>query len=449
MCGIVGFVNLGKNRLINADKIMPQLIFANQLRGRDATGVFGLDRFRNFVDHAKMVGTGDHFLEWKSVHDRFVDKAEDFEFMVAHNRAATVGDKKSIKAAHPHVTENITLVHNGTLHTYPKFKGCASDSHAIAMLLEEEPDFIKAKNLFRGAYALVWHDKRDQSLNFVRNFDRPFGFLSTMDDGLFFGSELDMVSWIVERPGNRKTLKESWQLTPYKWVKIYEDKTVEEIEVPFGQAAATPTSTSGESSAEKTGSSLEEIFEEERRAQQTLISPPAVKNFKDAKVTEAKQPPPPPPTPALKPEKDSVSEVLREGWSGITKDTDVYLYPVGYETDKEGKTVIVSGALALFVENGMEFPDGVRVRTRLKVCDKPPAEKIIELNEKKEFMCAKVTAVIYNRKEDKVIIYAKDAESEDWGMPAEWGVDANQPNKAFNAKYEMAASEVAAVEKKC
>lgn len=75
------------------------------------------------------------------------------------------------------------------------------DSGALAHMIEEEgmQQVSKDVNL---AYALIWYDKRDHTLHFCRNTERPLYMLETTSN-YFFVSELDMMIWILNRHGEK------------------------------------------------------------------------------------------------------------------------------------------------------------------------------------------------------------------------------------------------------
>jgi hypothetical protein len=241
MCGIFGFFNADKDtKNWNADFVMPELLFVNQLRGRDACGVFGAHRESpDHVDWCKMAASADAFLDWAEPHKRFFKPAEEFRFMVAHNRAATMGAADNINAAHPHAVGPITLVHNGTLSYYPRTE-FESDSHYIAGLLADNKkgDFLEVERKINGAWALVWHDARDNSLNFVRNNARPLHFLSTDDKVLWFASEPKMAEFILDR--KNKKVERTWELPTRLWLKMTADGRTQEINVPFISGSGKP-----------------------------------------------------------------------------------------------------------------------------------------------------------------------------------------------------------------
>jgi hypothetical protein len=147
------------------------------------------------------------FVDSKMYTEVEKDLAE-MRFVVGHNRWATTGASDEVKNAHPFQEGDITLVHNGTLDfdggllTPMELLGTEVDSHAICHNL----DIYDAKAVLEkleGAFTLIWHDKRDDSLNFARNWERPLAMWipdnPTSTSTIYFASERKMMEWIMSR----------------------------------------------------------------------------------------------------------------------------------------------------------------------------------------------------------------------------------------------------------
>ncbi len=209
MCGIVGFITTEDKKGENdRAKFFKQALIIDTLRGDDSTGAFAVGHKPFFDDHTpywfKQVGGGEAFTDTKEYWENFADVSP-FRAMVGHNRAATVGSV-SAGTAHPFQEGPITLVHNGTLtttHGLPNpmagLDDCEVDSHAIChnLALHSVQDVVEKLN---GAFALVWHDARDNSVNIVRNTRRPLHFgLNKAGDTLYFMSEGEMLAMLDAR----------------------------------------------------------------------------------------------------------------------------------------------------------------------------------------------------------------------------------------------------------
>lgn len=207
MCGIVGFITSEtKKGELDRSRFMRQALIIDTLRGADSTGAFSVlhkpDPDLTNPYWFKQLGGGEAFVNAKEYWENFHD-VEQFRCVVGHNRAATLG-AVNVDNAHPFIEGPITLVHNGTLtSTYgmPKSMydcGVEVDSHAIAHNLATH-DVEEVVAGLNGAFALVWHDARDDSINIVRNSRRPLHFGMGAGETLYFMSEGEMLAMLDSR----------------------------------------------------------------------------------------------------------------------------------------------------------------------------------------------------------------------------------------------------------
>ena len=227
MCGIVGFITTEtKVGEIDRARFLKQALIIDTLRGDDSTGVFGVGHEPFFDDgsayYVKQVATGPEFVESKAYWEQMYDVSP-YRCVVGHNRAATVG-AVDVAGAHPFQVGHITLVHNGTLtnaNVLPSpmnsLDGVTVDSHAIAHNLNIHSVEEVVENLY-GAFALVWHDARDDSVNVVRNNKRPLHFsMGQSGKTLFFMSEGEMLHLLDKRI--KLGLKEIYYPEEGQWLK--------------------------------------------------------------------------------------------------------------------------------------------------------------------------------------------------------------------------------------
>jgi len=207
MCGIFGAIR-GSYQITAYEmaKFTEQALAVGSLRGKDSVGMF-FGKYGQHLDWIKRLSTGEELVDCDTYAKRR-DGVVAADFIVGHHRSATVG-KVSIENAHPFSEGAITLVHNGTLRgQYPLFmyrsKEVTVDSHAICLQLNEvapeEADSIFQK--IDGAFAVVWHDSRDNSVNLLRNDERPLYIFSSKDGKChLFSSEEGMTRWLADRIG--------------------------------------------------------------------------------------------------------------------------------------------------------------------------------------------------------------------------------------------------------
>lgn len=207
MCGIVGYIHNTEDREVSEElkEFMRFALFIDTVRGRDSTGIFSVNNNRKTSKATtyKTMLTG---AELSASH-LFDQHYKQGWAVVGHNRAATVGDV-NIDNAHPFTFGPITLVHNGTLTddgvSLDQYdRALDVDSMQIANALSKvEPDQAKTVlEQLQGAFALVWHDARNQSINVVRNSQRPlhFTYNHKQDVMLFMsdGQHLEIVNKLL------------------------------------------------------------------------------------------------------------------------------------------------------------------------------------------------------------------------------------------------------------
>lgn len=209
MCGIVGLMTneimLGKS-LETRNKFFEQALIMDTLRGKDSTGMFGSTIEQSVGDQLgwlKSTDDGFNFVR-DNEYSGYVNSKTPYKFLVGHNRAATVGSVVADNA-HPFQEGPITMVHNGSLwttETLPQSMralGVEVDSHAICHNLAKY-DAEEIIPLIDGAFTLVWHDNRDDSLNIVRNSQRPLHLAKVKgEETLLFMSEAAMLYAVSSR----------------------------------------------------------------------------------------------------------------------------------------------------------------------------------------------------------------------------------------------------------
>lgn len=201
MCGLVGLICNSKYGFNAPHRdIFKQMLFADTLRGADATGVFMVNKHGN-VRGLKQAVPAPSFVQ----STKFDESMKDFlfdVFAIGHNRKATIGDKGASDNAHPFMTENLILVHNGTLQNHEdlNIKAANIDSEAIVHSFESIGIQETLKKI-NGAYALIWYNIAEKKLHFIRNSQRPLFMLKSKSlTGL--SSEPGLGYWIMARNNN-------------------------------------------------------------------------------------------------------------------------------------------------------------------------------------------------------------------------------------------------------
>lgn len=191
MCGLAGVAG---NTSVKIRDAFIDLLTITQLRGNDATGVFTVGN-NDAVKYAKDVGPPNNLFDRKSF-DAVMHGVP--KIMAGHCRAKTIGDNNKDNA-HPYDFDNVIGMHNGTLRSYHSMEGYdykRTDSYALYHNIDRygAPETIKDVNP-EGAWALVWWDKVDNRLMFLRNDKRPLWFAWTKaKDAVFWCSEPWMFS---------------------------------------------------------------------------------------------------------------------------------------------------------------------------------------------------------------------------------------------------------------
>ena len=200
MCGIVGIASGYQNGFSQKEvDVFTELLFHDQLRGFDSTGVFGADCNSNVLIH-KEASTATDFLGTKEFRSFKRHLIADGLFAVGHNRAATRGNVVD-QNAHPFwIDDKVVLVQNGTWRgCHKSVKDTEVDTEALAHIIADEPVLEKALGRINAAYALVWFNTETHTLNLLRNFERPLWLAETMMGGLLWASESTFIQAACQR----------------------------------------------------------------------------------------------------------------------------------------------------------------------------------------------------------------------------------------------------------
>ena len=188
MCGIVGVISFSKNQFYNPQqKVFKNLLYLDAFRGEDGTGVFGVNKHGN-VTSVKTKDPSGMFV-YSPEYSKFENgMMHEYNIVVGHNRKATVGAVRD-DTAHPFISGNVIMVHNGRLQAHRTYYQTEVDSEALCKYLEaHENDLPEAISKLEGAFSVVWYNAATQKLRFWRNKDRPM-WHAAVGNYLYFSSE--------------------------------------------------------------------------------------------------------------------------------------------------------------------------------------------------------------------------------------------------------------------
>jgi len=227
MCGNVGAISREttfgeQSKIIN---FFRQALIVDSVRGLDATGVATITD-KGKLSIRKRAVASQEFLEDNSVVSSIRDGSN--VIFCGHNRAATTGSLTD-QSAHPFKHGDITLFHNGTLDYWSdltsKDKYFSIDSEAICSSIDSNGVISTLENL-SGAFALVWYDSSNKTVNFARNSERPLFFGYTpKTNSIVYASEEGMISWLAEKNGIE--LESIKSLAEGNWLSIPLDPEIE------------------------------------------------------------------------------------------------------------------------------------------------------------------------------------------------------------------------------
>lgn len=197
MCGIVTVA--GESTKQN-DNILETLLILDQLRGIDSTGIAVIPRGDFDVNIAKNVGNAYDLFNTLQ-YGKAINCAT--RAIIGHNRSATSGTVIR-KNAHPFENDSLVGVHNGTLTSKWKLadsKDFTVDSENLYHHIHKH-GLKDCLNHLTGAWSLVWWDKTEETLNFLRNKERPmFLCWSKNFKSLYAASEKWMLQVALSRHG--------------------------------------------------------------------------------------------------------------------------------------------------------------------------------------------------------------------------------------------------------
>ena len=210
MCGIVGMAGKLTFDHKGAFKDMLQV---STLRGVDATGVLRVVA-NGSMSYLKLSQPSLEYFNLKGA-DAAMNPVG-AKVLLGHTRSATIGGNKSHNA-HPFIIDDdkeeqmLGGVHNGTLRG--NWRTALVDSNKFDVDSQGLYHNIAAFGvenvlpLVEGAWALVWQDARDNTLNFIRNSERPLYLAYSLDKSVILWASEKWMLLVAERQGKIKLFR--------------------------------------------------------------------------------------------------------------------------------------------------------------------------------------------------------------------------------------------------
>ena len=191
MCGIVGVFG---NITPTMKEVFGALLLLDTTRGIDSTGVALCNNGSSTV--LKDTVLPGRFMKRKA-YKKHIDRP--YKLLLGHNRWATKG-KVNVKNSHPFKRGHITMVHNGTLFSSSELSiaNYGTDSEAVCHSIQQN-GIKDTWSKLNGAACLMWWDNKENSLNLVRNHQRPMHWACIKGNVLLFASEKWMIDAVMEK----------------------------------------------------------------------------------------------------------------------------------------------------------------------------------------------------------------------------------------------------------
>lgn len=254
ICGHFGGISTSLN--VGELNNIGDLGIISQLRGRDSTGIACFKHRKKKAIYSRTMKATDNssnFLYSRDVLREMYGNNDRPFCVIGHCRAATQGEV-SPENAHPFTIKHIVGAHNGTIADIRGKTKDGTDSEAFFTILAKEGLQAAVNAAKGGAYALVWADLNKQTLNFLRNAQRPF-FYCVSRGVIYWASELEMIKLVMARDNQynaeikvleidthmeidlhypvtnqiKRDMRPEWSMATYQFKEVL-DKTEEKIE---------------------------------------------------------------------------------------------------------------------------------------------------------------------------------------------------------------------------
>lgn len=202
MCGLLGVITKTINGL-NATQLdwFQDALVVGALRGIDGTGVMHINPHKDY--EVLKVASYPYPLLFSAEWPKIRTRAFSSKLIAGHNRKATTGSQQSLECTHPFESKNnkIILMHNGYVEGWHTIMPEAPvDSVVASEIISTSETVEKAVAQLKGAFALVWYNFEEHSINFLRNSARPL-FIAEDKESVYWASEPEMLQWLAIRNG--------------------------------------------------------------------------------------------------------------------------------------------------------------------------------------------------------------------------------------------------------
>lgn len=206
MCGLVGIA--GKLEYKD-EATMKRLLLLDYLRGPDSTGLAAIRGSTGEVLITKIASNPIDLFDIQRFKTALSGSTS--HAFIGHNRAATRGIVSAANA-HPYQFDHIIGAHNGTLdyQSTRRLEEAAGEQYPVDSMaifdciskigIEDTVKLMETgKDDKTGAWALVWYDTKEHTINFLRNQHRPLWYAWTKNyDRLFWASEWKMLDVSID-----------------------------------------------------------------------------------------------------------------------------------------------------------------------------------------------------------------------------------------------------------
>lgn len=216
MCGLVGV--FGDTVKADVD-IFNDLLWMDALRGKDSTGIASVAGWNKEVRLLKIPGDPSIIQNMKA-YDSLVNPTACA--LIGHNRYRTVG-AVSAANAHPFCFDGLVGAHNGTLDDFARRKledhnEFGTDSEALFNNIDIH-GVKETISEMTGAWALLWYDRYQNTVNFLRNEKRPLFFAFKKGKKVMYvASEAYMIRAAAARNGVELDEGKVWSVTEDRWI---------------------------------------------------------------------------------------------------------------------------------------------------------------------------------------------------------------------------------------